>query len=164
MKSGTRLPLLSSGPQIFSPLRWGGMTPSFPTPSHPLNPQGSDPAVRQGQPKSFWKCWSQLLQRRASPSWPPEERQPQAFSWGKERPGSLRATRSGLGSRDARHWDRWGPSDKGGGCWATYQSEWAPLSSGSLQGTWGSSLTLTRHRGPHKLQVAISSSMTDGAP
>lgn len=102
------------------------MTPSFPTPSHPLNPQGPDPAVRRGQPKSFWKCWSQLFQLRASPSWPQEECQSQAFSWDKEKSGSLRATRSGLGSRDAQRWDRRGPSDTGGGCWATYQSEWAP--------------------------------------
>lgn len=39
-----------------------------------------------------------------------------------------------------------------------------PHPPGSLQGTWGSSLTLIRHRGLHKLQGAIASSMTVGAP
>ena len=39
-----------------------------------------------------------------------------------------------------------------------------PHHPGSLQGTWGSSLTLTRHHGLHKPQGAIPSSMTDGAP
>lgn len=113
--------------------------------SCPLNPSNSPGSSscpgRREQPES-WKCWSQLFQRRAAPSWPLEGCRPPAF-WGR-----MRICIWGFPSQV------WVPAmlsvGKGGarvikGSWATCQSEWALQPPGPLQGTWGSSLNFTRH-------------------